>query len=165
MASDRELLAAIVDNIRRFFQVVNEHSKQVERETGLTGPQLWAMKVIAEEASIKPSELARRMYLHPATIVGLVDRLVKRELVARSRSEEDRRTVAITLTEKGVQLLRSAPEVPQDLLVKGLETLSPQRLVMVGEGAKELVRILGAEQLPPKLILSSEVNLPGRKRE
>lgn len=162
MAGSPEQVANIVDNIRRFFQVVNDHSKLVERETGLTGSQLWAIKVIAEAQSIKPSELARRMYLHPATVVGLIDRLVKRELVLRARSEEDRRVVEIYLSEKGRQLLLSAPEVPQGLLIKGLEGLSPERLSMVAEGAEELVRILGAEGVPPHLIRSSEVNLPTR---
>lgn len=164
MASNSEKVASIIDNIRRFFQVVNEHSKLVERETGLTGPQLWAIKVIAEAESIMPSELARRMYLHPATVVGLIDRLVKRGLVARSRSESDRRVVMIFLTDAGKELLLSAPEVPQGLIVKGLEGLTDRKLSGVADGIEELVRILGAEGLPPQLLLSSEVNMPTRKK-
>ncbi len=165
MASNPEQLASIIDNIRRFFQVVNEHSKSVERITGLTGPQLWAIKVIAEAQLINPSELARRMYLHPATVVGLIDRLVKRGLVTRDRSEEDRRVVEISLSDKGKELLFSAPEVPQGLLVKGLEGLSEERLSRVTDGLEELVKILGAEGLPPQLILSSEVNLPAKQKQ
>lgn len=164
MTSNSAKVASIVDNIRRFFQVVNEHSKLIERETGLTGSQLWAIKVIAEAQSIKPSELARRMYLHPATVVGLIDRLVKKELVSRARSEEDRRVVEICLSEKGRELLLSAPEVPQGLLIKGLEELSRERLSRVADGAEELVRILGAEGLPPQLIRSSDLNLPTRRK-
>jgi len=160
MAGTTGLLAGIIDNIRRVFQVVNEHSKLIERETGLSGSQLWAMKVIAEATPIKPSELARRMYLHPATVVGLIDRLVKRGLVLRTRSEKDRRIVEIALTEKGSGLLAAAPQVPQNLLARGLEDLSDERLIMVAGGLAELVRILGAEGLPPQLILSSAVNLP-----
>jgi len=164
MAINPVQVANIIDNIRRFFQVVNEHSKLVERETGLTGPQLWAIKVIAEAQSIKPSELARRMYLHPATVVGLIDRLVKRGLVLRVRSEEDRRVVEISLSNKGKELLLSAPEVPQGLLVRGLEGLSAEQLTKVADGTEELVRILGAEGLPPQLLLSSEVNMPSRAK-
>lgn len=158
-------VANIIDNIRRFFQVVNEHSKLVERETSLTGPQLWAIKVIAETQPIKPSELARRMYLHPATVVGLIDRLVKRGLVSRVRSEEDRRVVEISLSDKGTELILSAPEVPQGLIVKGLEGLTAEKLSRVADGLEELVKILGAEGLPPQLILSSEVNLPAKQKQ
>lgn len=164
MTGKSERVAGIVDNIRRIFQVVNEHSKLIERETGLTGSQLWAIKTIAEAGSIKPSDLARRMYLHPATVVGLIDRLVKRELVSRARSEEDRRVVEICLTAKGEELLLSAPEVPQDLLIKGLENLPNTHLSRVADGTEELVRILGAEGLPPQLIRSSDLNLPAGKK-
>ena len=164
MTVSQDLVAGIIDNIRRIFQVVNEHSKLIERETGLSGSQLWAMKVIGNASTIKPSELARRMYLHPATVVGLIDRLVKRELVVRTRSEQDRRIVEIALTEKGVDLLALAPKVPQKLLVKGLEALSEERMMMVAGGLEELVSILGAEGIPPQLILTSEVNLPPKRK-
>lgn len=162
MAPVSELVGGIVDNIRRIFQVVNERSKSIERETGLSGSQLWAIKIIAEAATIKPSELARRMYLHPATVVGLIDRLVKKGLVARTRCDKDRRIVQIALTEKGERLLISAPEVPQGLLVRGLENLSKDDVITVANGLAELVRILGVEELPPQLILSSQVNLPAK---
>jgi DNA-binding MarR family transcriptional regulator len=162
MVNTPELVASIIDNIRRVFQVVYEHSKVIERETGLTGSQMWAIKVIAEAGSIKPSELAKRMYLHPATVVGLIDRLVKKGLVSRTRSETDRRIVEITLTDNGRSLLGFAPDVTQRRLVKGLEDLPEQGILKVAEGLEELVRILGAEGLPPQLILSPDVNVPSR---
>ncbi|MGA2151894.1 MAG: MarR family transcriptional regulator [Geobacteraceae bacterium] len=155
-----KLVADMIDNIRRVFQAVNEYSKKAERETGLTSPQLWAIKVIAESAPIKVSELARRMYLHPATVVGILDRLEGRELVLRTRSKEDRRVVEIDLTEQGRELLTNSPEVAQGLLVKGLETLPKEKLFQLDEGLKSLVKILGAQKIPPKLLLSPEVNLP-----
>lgn len=163
MAVTPVLVASIIDNIRRVFQVVNEHSKLIERVTGLTGSQLWAIKVIAEADSIKPSELARCMYLHPATVVGLIDRLVKKGLVIRTRSEKDRRIVEIALTDEGKRLIISAPEVPQGQLVNGLEKLSNERVLKIAEGVEELVKILGAQELPPHLILSSQVNVPSGK--
>ena len=160
MSNKAKLVADMIDNIRRVFQAVNEYSKKAERETGLTSPQLWAIKVIAEGAPIKVSELARRMYLHPATVVGILDRLETRELVFRTRSKEDRRVVEIELTEQGRELLTQSPEVAQGLLVKGLETLPKEKLFQLDEGLKSLVKILGAQKIPPKLLLSPEVNLP-----
>src|SRR5512135_2604354 len=113
MSKKSEAVAEIVDNLRRVFQVVNEQSKRAEHETGLTGPQLWAIKTIAQEAPIMVSEIARRMYLHPATVVGILDRLEKQELVVRIRSTEDRRIVRVELTGKGKSLVRKSPEVAQ----------------------------------------------------
>lgn len=160
MPEKSRLVMNIIDNIRRVFQAVNEYSKKAERETGLTGPQLWAIKVLAEEAPLKVSQLARRMYLHPATVVGILDRLEGRELVTRTRSTEDRRVVKIELTERGRELVTQSPEVAQGLLVKGLETLPQDKLSHLEDGLEQLVSILGAQEIPPQLLLSPEVNLP-----
>ena len=158
------VVADIIDNLRRVFQVVNEQSKKVEKETGLTGPQLWAIKTIAEAAPIKVSELARCMYLHPATVVGILDRLEGRGLVSRSRSREDRRVVDIELTGQGKELVAKAPEVAQGLLVKGLEPLSERRLLNIADGLEQMVKILGAQETPPQLILSPEINVPRKTK-
>lgn len=165
MTDKAGIVSDIIDNIRRVFQAVNEYSKKAERETGLTGPQLWAIKVIAGEAPIKVSDLARRMYLHPATVVGILDRLEARGLVSRTRSQEDRRVVEIALTDQGKDLVAQAPEVAQGLLVRGLETLPEAKLDHIADGLDQLVKILGAQEIPPKLLLSSEVNLPQEKEE
>ena len=156
-------LLEIIDSIHRVYQVVNEQSKRAERESGVTGPQLWAIKTIAEAAPIKGAELARRIYLHPTTIVGILDRLEARGLVVRTRSKVDRRIVEVDLTKQGKSLVAAAPQVAQGVLVKGLETLPQDKLSRISDGLEELVRILGVNELAPQLILSAEVNLPGRE--
>jgi DNA-binding MarR family transcriptional regulator len=157
-----DAVAEIIDNLRRVFQVVNEQSKKAEHETGLTGPQLWAIKTIAQEAPIMVSEIARRMYLHPATVVGILDRLEKQGLVIRIRSTEDRRVVRVELTGQGRALVKKSPEVAQGLLVAGLETLSSNKLENIARALDQMAGILGAQNIPPQLILSPEVNKPSK---
>jgi DNA-binding MarR family transcriptional regulator len=152
----------IIDDLRRVFQVINEFSKRALRTTGLTGPQLWAIKTISEEAPVRVSDLARRMHLHPATVVGILDRLEIRELVRRTRSTEDRRVVMVELTAAGETLVRKAPLVAQGLLVSGLEQLPLAKRQTVAAGLQVLVDILGLQTVPPKLIHSPEVNKPSR---
>jgi DNA-binding MarR family transcriptional regulator len=163
MESNARVVADIVDNIRRIFQFINEHSKKVKRETGLTGPQLWAIKTIAESSTMNVSDLAHRIYLHPATVVGILDRLEINGLVRRVRSKEDRRVVKVQLTMQGKALVKSAPAVVQGLLVSGLEHLSDQKLAIIGDGLSGLVDILGVKSIPPKLIGSREVNVPKKR--
>jgi DNA-binding MarR family transcriptional regulator len=153
------MIGEIVDNLRRIFQAVHVHSSRAKREAGLTGPQLWAIRVIARSAPLRVSELAGKMYLHPATVVGILDRLESMGLVARTRSRQDRRVVHVELTTAGQELVEKAPEVAQGLLVSGLEVLPVQRLNTISEGLADMVSLLGAQALPPKLLLSSEVNL------
>lgn len=162
MSKKKPVIAEIIDNLRRVFHVVHEQSKKAKRETGLTGPQLWAIKVIAEESSITISDLARRMYLHPATVVGVINRLESLGLVKRNRISGDRRIVHVELTPEGSRIPKQSPEVAQGLLVSGLEPLSLKRLKEISGGLEELVRILGAQEMPPQLILSPEKNIPGK---
>lgn len=158
------MVAEIMDNIRRVFQVVNEQSKRVERETGLTGPQVWGIKVIAEQGTIRVSDLAKKMYLHPTTVVGIIDRLEKRGLVSRSRSQDDRRVVDVALTDEGRTLVKTSPEAASNKITRGLESLSTSELTVIHQGLDQLTDILDAADIPPALIGSTEVNLPkGRK--
>jgi DNA-binding MarR family transcriptional regulator len=160
MSNKKPIISNIIDNLRRVFQILNEQSKKVEKETGLTSPQLWAIKTINESSPINVSDLANRLYLHPTTVIGIIDRLEKQDLVTRRRSKDDRRVVWIELTDKGNDLIKSAPEVAQGLLVSGLEKIAASNLIEIDRSMKHLVKIFGAQKTPPKLILSTEVNVP-----
>jgi len=160
MTTKAAIISEIMDNIRRVFQVVNDKSKKAERETGITGPQLWAIKLIGDLSPVRVSDLAARMYLNPSTVVGILDRLASRGLVQRNRSDDDRRVVKVQLTSVGKELLVRAPEVASGLLVNGLETLTSKELYNIEAGLDKLVSILGAQKLPPQLTLSPEVNVP-----
>jgi MarR family transcriptional regulator, organic hydroperoxide resistance regulator len=164
MPRKSSIVSEIIDNIRRAFQVVNEQSKKAKRETGLTGPQLWAIKTIADLSPVRVSDLARRMYLHPATVVGILNRLESQGLIKRLRTNDDRRVVNVELTDVGNALVAKAPQVAQGLLVAGLEKLPLEKLQEIAAGLQALVHILGAQELPPQLLLSQEVNLPKRHK-
>jgi DNA-binding MarR family transcriptional regulator len=103
------------------------------------------------------------MYLHPSTVVGILDRLEQQGQVARARSEKDHRVVTIALTLKGRETVSKVPLIAQGLLLTGLEELPDPELSTVSEGLRMLVGILGVEGMPPPLLLSPEVNVPGRK--
>ena len=131
MKAKADMVAGIIDDLRRIFKVLTEQSKRIEHETSLTSPQLWVIKLLKETPPMKVSELARRMYLNPATMVGLLDRLEAKGLLKRTRSEKDRRVVHIDLTEQGHELEVNSPEVAQNILVKKLAQLGGQKLKLI----------------------------------
>lgn len=150
MKNKSEKIQEIIDDLRRISQAINEQSKNAVSKTGLTAPQLWAMKILDRTAPIRVSELARRMFLHPATVVGILDRLENKELITRVRSKEDRRAVDLYLTDLGKKIVIDAPEVTQSMLINGLDGLTDDQLRCVTEGMRLVVRILGAENIPPQ---------------
>lgn len=133
-----------VNNLRRLFQVVNEQSKQAVHDSGLSGSQLWALKVLHEETGklVTVSGLARRMCLNSSTVVRLLDGLEQKAFVQRERSISDRRIVHVSMTEKGAELVRQAPEVAQTILGRGLSSLSDHKLYNISIGLAQLVNIL-----------------------
>ena len=165
MTAKSTLMSEIMDDIRRVFKAVNDQSKRAEHETGITGPQLWTVKVIAESSPTNLKDLAGRMFVHPATVVGIIDRLEAKGLVTRIRSKGDRRNVDIDLTDAGRKLVAGSREVAQGLLVKGLRGLSTKELRDIADCLGKLVKILHAQKLPPQLMLSPEVNLPRTRRK
>jgi DNA-binding MarR family transcriptional regulator len=163
--SKSTMVAGIIDDIRRVFYVLAEQSRKADHETGLTGSQLWVVKMLDGSSPLMVSDLARRMYLHPATMVGLLDRLEAKGLVQRTRSDKDRRVVHVIITAQGRELVRNSPEVVQGLLVRGLETLTDKKVKVISDGLEQIVNMLGIQEDPPKLIHSSDVNLPGKRRK
>lgn len=160
VAESPQLIREAMDNLRRVFQVIHDHSKLAKSTTGLTGPQLWALKVLAEHAPLRVTDLAARMYLHPSTVVGILDRLEVKCLVERRRSNSDRRVVHVDLTAAGKAFVLRVPAVAQGALLAGLESLNRSELQTVARGLRLQVKILGAQELPPQLLLSPEVNAP-----
>jgi len=150
MSKNAAQIPQIIDDLRRIFQAINACSRSAEKETELTGPQLWALKILANAAPMRVSELARQMYLRPATVVGILDRLEAKKLVTRDRCKVDRRAVDLGLTAFGHEVVAKAPEVAQIMLVKGLEALPEEQFGQVLEGMRHMVRILGAEHITPQ---------------
>lgn len=142
----------IINNIRRVFQVFNDYSKRAKVEAGLTGPQLWAIKMISENGPLRVSDLAALMFVRPGTVVGILDRLEKKGLVLRKRSQLDRRAVMVELSDAGKDLVAGAPAVIQGELVRGLASISGEELGAIDAGMDTLVRILGARKLNPVMI-------------
>jgi MarR family transcriptional regulator, 2-MHQ and catechol-resistance regulon repressor len=65
----------------------------------------------AEDASLCCSEIAERTLITKGGITGLLDRLEARGLVKRIPSRDDRRSVRVRLSAKGIELFRKlSPE-------------------------------------------------------
>lgn len=160
MTDKDKVIAEIADDLRRVFQAVHSYTRRAKKASGLTSPQLWAIKMIADSGPIRVSDLSKKMYLHPATVIGILDRLMRLGLIRKARSRKDRRVVYVTLKAEGKRIVEQSPQVAQGMIVSGLEALSVQRLENISEGMRDMVTILQAQELPPKMLLSTELNVP-----
>ena len=137
-------ISETVQSLRRIFKAIQDYSQDVSGSFGITGPQLWALKTIAEHEALPLGELSRKMYLHPSTVTGVVDRLEAKGYVSRDRDSEDRRVVKVRLTTEGKRLARRAPNPVQGKMIYGLRNLDGAELHAVFESVKKLAEIVEA---------------------
>jgi len=82
------------------------------------------------------SELSRKMYIDPATLVPVVDALERQGYVQRGKDPNDRRRNPLSLTKKGAELLAQVPLFDHTgPLANGLTSLGDEQ-------ARELLRLL-----------------------
>jgi len=82
----------------------------------LTYPQYLVLLVLWEENSLSVNKIGQKLLLNTNTLSPLIKRMEKNELLTRTRSKDDERTVLVSLTEKGLSLKDKASSIPQDLL-------------------------------------------------
>jgi DNA-binding MarR family transcriptional regulator len=140
-------ITEIMQSLRRIFKAIQDYSYDVSDKFGTTGPQLWALKTISQNESLPLGELGRRMYLHPSTITGLIDRLEKKDLVERDRDQTDRRVIKLLLTSKGKGLVKRAPNPIQGKMIYGLRKLKRKELNSIHHSVQKLVEVMEAQDV------------------
>ena len=103
-AGEYQALAEFRYQLRRFLRF----SEEAARAVGLEPQQhqlLLALKGLPEEHTATVGELAGRLQIQHHSTVELIDRMVERNLIERSRDENDQRRVIISLTPYGDELL------------------------------------------------------------
>jgi MarR family transcriptional regulator, organic hydroperoxide resistance regulator len=153
---ETDLIEDAMQNLRRIFKAVESYSRAVENRFGITGPQLWALWELNRSAPLALKELAARMHLSPSTVVGVVDRLIAKDLVVREADQIDRRRVRLSLSKQGKTLTKRAPNPAQDQLIKGLKSLDSRQLGTLSKSLGLLVHAMDADHLEAPFFFSEE---------
>jgi DNA-binding MarR family transcriptional regulator len=113
----------IVISLRRISQAIDTWSRHMLQTYGLTSPQLATLREIMAGKNISTGTLAAALHLSQPTVTGILTRLEQRGLIARERSEDDRRSVLATVTEEGRELASKAPQLLRDSFCQELRQL------------------------------------------
>ena len=145
----------ILQSLRRIIRAVDIHSHKLASRHNITGPQLGCLLAIKEEAPITNSKLAKKVYLSPSTVVGIVDRLEEKGLVCRNRDKKDRRLVYISTTEAGEELITDAPSLLQDTLSNALLQLPELEQISITMALEKLVDLMEARHIGAAPVLET----------
>ncbi|MBW6520994.1 MAG: MarR family transcriptional regulator [Desulfoarculaceae bacterium] len=133
---------AVLQDFRIIFRSIQEHSRWVEKESGISAAQLWMLWELFNEPGLTVSALARVLSIHQSTCSNMLDKIQKKGLVLRDRSIDDQRVVRLYLTEKGSSLLAKAPRPAQGALCDVLLRLPVKVLCELESGLNQLIDAL-----------------------
>ncbi len=135
--------------LRRFrvvFNAVRTHFQQVEKLAGIGGAQVWALSVVKDRPGIGVTDLGLAMDIHQSTTSNLVKSLVKRGLIETNKSETDRRSVELTISKAGLEILKRVPGPYEGVLPMALSALPEKTLIRLDKDLAQVVAAIQADE-------------------
>jgi len=145
--------------LRQILRTTGQRSRQVQREAGVTTPQLLVLRSIAELGEVTTGRLAARVSLSQPTVTAIVERLAARGLIDRYRSETDRRVVHNRLTRRGRRAMEAAPPLLDEEFMARFASLPAERRREIVATLRTVATLVGADadEAAPLLDLDSAV--------
>lgn len=123
---------AIINRISMLSKLIRSRTRTALRPMNL---ETWEFEVLSalrrqgKPYELPPSVLAKMFMLTTGAMTNRIDGLEKRSLVERKPDPEDRRSLFVSLTRKGVDLIDAAIEVRAQEAAKTVSCLKePQRI-------------------------------------
>jgi len=146
--STKACARAILDVVPLVMRTVRAEMRQY-RAADLSVPQFRTLGFLGRQPGASLSAVAEHIGLTLPAVSTLVNGLVERRLVARSRPPDDRRRITLTLTEQGQATLEATHAAAAARLAERLAALSASDRQLVVQ-ALETLRPLFASA-PPQL--------------
>ncbi|MFV9510237.1 MarR family winged helix-turn-helix transcriptional regulator [Tepidibacillus sp. LV47] len=140
---DRE--EVLISELEQLFYEINQlviSEKHKCLKEGISLSQIWVLKQL-EQNRQKISDLAESMGVSVPAITGLSDKLIAQGLAERIRSDQDRRIVFLSISQKGRELLKEIRRERQKLMkiyLDGLPEEDLQRLIEIYRKIKDNIK-------------------------
>ncbi len=110
--------------VRKVHQRATEIFNAVMADFDITPMQFAALAKVHDLGSVSQNQLGRLVAMDPATIFGVVGRLMKRGLVAQHLDPQDARLALIALTPQGRDLVIAMKALGSEVSIRTLAPLS-----------------------------------------
>ena len=132
-AADDDAVRAM-DSLRRVVHALRVATRTSQESLGVTGAQQFVLRQLSLASGQSLSDLARRTRTTQSSVSEVVSRLVKRGLISRSPSPDDRRRAVLALTPAGAAVLEGARETVQERLIAGFGRLGEAERRALADG-------------------------------
>ena len=146
----------ILVKLRKIIRSINLESKKIEKELGISIPQLLVLKYLSDQTDYRAfaKDIKRYINLNASTVSGIISRLESKGLVARSQKVNDKRAIYIILTAKGADLLHKSPSTLQEKLSKRLKKLTKTQIEELDRNIELLTLIMDVEDMDAAPLLT-----------
>jgi DNA-binding MarR family transcriptional regulator len=150
-----EINDQILIALRRIVRAIDQHSRRLAQDFGLTGPQLVILRELVRNGGMHVAELAESISLSHATVTDILNRLEKRGLVGRERSLADRRRVMVTATKRGRVHISQSPPLLQETFSEQLARLQEWELTQTLSVLQRVALMMDASQVDASPLLAT----------
>lgn len=151
----------ILIKIRRIVRSVDIESKKIQKEYGVSIPQVLCLSFLHESTNYQATqgEIKNFLNLNSSTVSGIINRLEKKGLLARLPKSGDKRVVNIALTSAGDKLFGTIPSLLHEQLSEKLQKLDSSELAKVETSLETLIQLLDIEEVEasPMITLSADL--------
>lgn len=146
----------ILVKLRKIIRSINLESKKIEKELGVSIPQLLVLQYLSDQDDYKAfaKDIKAYINLNASTVSGIISRLESKSLVARLPKLHDKRAVYITLTAKGSELIQKSPTTLQEKLSLKLKKLTPGQINELDRNIELLTAIMDVEDIDAAPLLT-----------
>ncbi|BFH65318.1 MarR family winged helix-turn-helix transcriptional regulator [Paenibacillus azoreducens] len=96
----------------------------IVRQMKLSTTEAFILQYLHSKGSQRGTDIVKVTGLTTSAITQICDKLVQEELIERNRSETDRRYVNITITDKGLKVLRQLSDMSSERIVETVKNFT-----------------------------------------
>jgi DNA-binding MarR family transcriptional regulator len=135
--SSEECAAIVADVIPLVMRDIRAEMRR-HREADLTVPQFRSLGFVRRNPGASLSAVAEHVGLTLPSTSKMIDRLEAQGLLTRVSTPEDRRRIALKLTDEGTRILQNANAATRSHLADQLSVLSPEARATIMEAMAAL---------------------------
>lgn len=148
----------ILISIRKIVRSINLESKKIQKDLDISIPQLLCLNHLSrcQDYQCTLKDIMALLSLNSSTVTGIINRLEKKSLVARLPKNGDKRVTCVSITSKGLKLVKASPNVLHDQLSVKINALPEETQEMIKKSLDIITSALNVNDLDASPILTSE---------
>lgn len=149
----------ILINIRKIVRSINLESKRIQKDYGVSIPQVLCLKYMYSKPGYmaSQSEIKEFLNLNSSTVSGIIQRLEKKHFVAKLPKKGDKRVTNLILTQSGETVLNNVPSLLHDRLNARLDRIDAAELENIENVLEKLVSIIKISDVDASPLLTDTI--------